>query len=79
MWTQRYTKKRSSSYSMEDDICEKLGLKFSLDFVIFFFSDFGRAPRSVLEKHYASQGLELLREICEKANLKVLWLQIKDK
>jgi len=32
----------------------------------------GRAPRGVLAKHYTPQGIRLLREIYDKANLKVL-------
>ena len=32
----------------------------------------GRAPRSVLAKHYTGKGLERLKRIYEKANLKVL-------
>jgi len=32
----------------------------------------GRAPRNVLAKHYTSQGTRLLKEIYEKANLKIL-------
>ena len=32
----------------------------------------GRAPKGVLAKHYTPQGIRLLREIYDKANLKVL-------
>ena len=32
----------------------------------------GRAPRSVLAKHYTGKGLERLKRIYDKANLKVL-------
>ncbi len=32
----------------------------------------GRAPRSVLAKHYTGKGLELLKRIYEKANLRLL-------
>ena len=32
----------------------------------------GRAPRNVLAKHYTPQGVRLLREIYDKASLKVL-------
>ena len=32
----------------------------------------GRAPRSVLAKHYTGKGLQRLKRIYEKANLKVL-------
>jgi intergrase/recombinase len=32
----------------------------------------GRAPRSVLAKHYTGKGLERLMRIYEKANLTVL-------
>ena len=32
----------------------------------------GRAPRNVLAKHYTLQGTRLLREIYDKADLKVL-------
>jgi hypothetical protein len=31
----------------------------------------GRSPRNVLAKHYAPQGLRLLREIYDKADLKL--------
>jgi integrase len=33
----------------------------------------GRAPRSVLAKHYAGKGLERLKRIYDKANLKILF------
>jgi len=32
----------------------------------------GRAPRSVIAKHYTGKGLERLKRIYDKANLKVL-------
>ncbi|MGB9756835.1 MAG: tyrosine-type recombinase/integrase, partial [Candidatus Bathyarchaeales archaeon] len=32
----------------------------------------GRAPKNVLAKHYTPQGIKLLREIYDKANLKIL-------
>ncbi|RLI67335.1 MAG: hypothetical protein DRP02_14615 [Candidatus Gerdarchaeota archaeon] len=32
----------------------------------------GRAPKNVLAKHYTGKGLERLKRIYEKANLKVL-------
>jgi intergrase/recombinase len=32
----------------------------------------GRAPKNVLAKHYTPQGIRMLREIYDKANLKVL-------
>jgi intergrase/recombinase len=32
----------------------------------------GRSPRSILAKHYTPQGLRLLREIYDKANLKIV-------
>jgi hypothetical protein len=32
----------------------------------------GRAPRSVLAKHYTGKGLERLKRIYDKVNLKVL-------
>jgi integrase len=32
----------------------------------------GRAPRSVLAKHYTGKGLKTLKRIYEKANLKIL-------
>ena len=32
----------------------------------------GRAPRSVLAKHYTGKGLERLKRIYDKADLKVL-------
>lgn len=32
----------------------------------------GRAPKSVLAKHYTGKGLERLKRIYDKANLKVL-------
>jgi len=31
----------------------------------------GRAPRSVLAKHYTGKGLETLKRIYDKANLRV--------
>jgi hypothetical protein len=32
----------------------------------------GRAPRSVLAKHYTGKGLERLKRIYDKTNLKIL-------
>jgi hypothetical protein len=32
----------------------------------------GKAPRSVLAKHYTRKGLETLKRICKKANLRIL-------
>jgi len=32
----------------------------------------GRAPRNVLAKHYTPQGTRLLREIYDKADLKIM-------
>jgi intergrase/recombinase len=32
----------------------------------------GRAPKGILAKHYTPQGVRMLREIYDKANLKVL-------
>jgi hypothetical protein len=32
----------------------------------------GRAPKGVLAKHHTPQGVRLLREIYDKANLKIL-------
>jgi len=32
----------------------------------------GRAPRNVLAKHYTPQGIKMLKDIYDKANLRVL-------
>jgi len=36
----------------------------------------GRAPRSVLAKHYTGKGLEVLKRVYDKANLRVLELEV---
>jgi len=32
----------------------------------------GREPKNVLAKHYTPQGIKMLKEIYDKANLKIL-------
>jgi len=38
----------------------------------------GRAPKNVLAKHYTPQGIRILREIYDKANLSILALSWED-
>jgi intergrase/recombinase len=55
---------------MRDFFSQELGKALIPDRYIDIFQ--GRAPRNVLAKHYTPQGLRMLREIYDKANLKVL-------
>jgi integrase len=53
-----------------DFFSQEMGKKFVPDRFIDVFQ--GRAPRNVLAKHYTPQGIRMLREIYDKAGLKVL-------
>jgi integrase len=55
---------------LRDFFSQEMGKALIPDRVIDIFQ--GRSPRSVLAKHYTPQGLRLLREIYDKANLTVL-------
>ena len=55
---------------LRDFFSQEMGKALIPDRYIDIFQ--GRAPRNVLAKHYTPQGVRLLREIYDKANLKVL-------
>jgi integrase len=55
---------------MRDFFSQEMGKAFVPDRYIDVFQ--GRAPKKVLAKHYNPHGIEMLKEIYEKANLKVL-------
>ena len=55
---------------LRDFFSQEMGKALIPDRFIDIFQ--GRSPRSVLAKHYTPQGLRLLREIYDKANLTVL-------
>ena len=55
---------------LRDFFSQEMGKALIPDRYIDIFQ--GRAPRNVLAKHYMPQGTRLLREIYDKANLKVL-------
>jgi len=53
-----------------DFFSQEMGKRFVPDRYIDIFQ--GRAPKNVLAKHYNPHGIEMLKEIYDKANLKVL-------
>ena len=55
---------------LRDFFSQELGKALIPDRFIDIFQ--GRSPRNVLAKHYTPQGIRLLREIYDKAKLKVL-------
>ena len=55
---------------MRDFFSQELGKAFVPDRYIDIFQ--GRAPKNVLAKHYNPDGIEMLNEIYEKTNLKIL-------
>jgi integrase len=55
---------------LRDFFSQEMGKALIPDRFIDIFQ--GRSPRNVLAKHYTPQGIKLLREIYDKANLKVL-------
>jgi len=55
---------------LRDFFSQEMGKALIPDRFIDIFQ--GRAPKNVLAKHYTPQGIKLLREIYDKANLKVL-------
>ena len=55
---------------LRDFFSQEMGKALIPDRYIDIFQ--GRAPRNVLAKHYTPQETRLLREIYDKANLKVL-------
>ena len=55
---------------MRDFFSQEMGKAFVPDRYIDVFQ--GRAPKNVLAKHYNPHGIEMLKEIYEKANLKIL-------
>ena len=61
---------------LRDFFSQELGKALIPDRFIDIFQ--GKSPRNVLAKHYTPQGIRLLREICEKANLRILPLEKKE-
>ena len=55
---------------LRDFFSQEMGKALIPDRYIDIFQ--GRAPKGVLAKHYTPQGVKLLREIYDKANLKIL-------
>ena len=55
---------------MRDFFSQEMGKAFVPDRYIDIFQ--GRAPRNVLAKHYNPHGIRMLKEIYDKANLRVL-------
>lgn len=55
---------------LRDFFSQEMGKALIPDRFIDIFQ--GRSPRNVLAKHYTPQGIQLLREIYDKAKLKVL-------
>jgi integrase len=55
---------------LRDFFSQEMGKALIPDRFIDIFQ--GRAPRSVLAKHYTPQGIKLLREIYDRANLKII-------
>ena len=55
---------------LRDFFSQEMGKAFVPDRYIDIFQ--GRAPKNVLAKHYNPHGIEMLKEIYEKANLKVI-------
>ena len=55
---------------LRDFFSQEMGKALIPDRFIDIFQ--GRAPKNVLAKHYTPQGIRLLREIYDKANLKIL-------
>jgi intergrase/recombinase len=55
---------------LRDFFSQEMGKAFVPDRYIDIFQ--GRAPRGILAKHYNPHGIRMLREIYDKANLKVL-------
>jgi integrase len=67
-------RKKSSIYlkpkDMRDFFSQEMGKAFVPDRYIDIFQ--GRSPRNILAKHYNPHGIRMLREIYDKADLKVL-------
>ncbi len=67
-------RKKSGIYlkpkDLRDFFSQEMGKALIPDRYIDIFQ--GRAPRNILAKHYTTQGIRLLKEIYDKANLKVL-------
>jgi len=55
---------------LRDFFSQEMGKALIPDRFIDIFQ--GRSPRNVLAKHYTPQGIKLLREIYDKANLRIL-------
>jgi len=67
-------RKKSGIYlkpkDLRDFFSQEMGKALIPDRYIDIFQ--GRSPRNILSKHYTTQGIRLLREIYDKANLKIL-------
>jgi intergrase/recombinase len=55
---------------LRDFFSQEMGKALIPDRYIDIFQ--GRAPRSILAKHYTPRGIRLLREIYDKADLRIL-------
>ena len=70
----RKAKEKSGVYlkpkDLRDFFSQEMGKALIPDRFIDIFQ--GRSPRNVLAKHYTPQGIKLLREIYDKANLRIL-------
>jgi len=55
---------------LRDFFSQEMGKRFVPDRYIDIFQ--GRAPKNVLAKHYTPQGIKLLKEIYDRAGLKIL-------
>ena len=64
------TKSRLKVKDLRDFFSQEMGKSLIPDRYIDIFQ--GRSPRSILAKHYTPQGIRLLKEIYEKANLRIM-------
>jgi integrase len=55
---------------LRDFFSQEMGKRFVPDRYIDIFQ--GRAPRNILAKHYTPQGIKMLKEIYDRADLKIL-------
>ncbi|MEM2995454.1 MAG: integrase [Candidatus Bathyarchaeia archaeon] len=54
---------------LRDFFSQEMGKALIPDRFIDIFQ--GRAPKNILAKHYTPQGIKMLREVYDKANLKI--------
>jgi hypothetical protein len=55
---------------LRDFFSQEMGKRFVPDRYIDIFQ--GRAPKNILAKHYTPQGIKMLKEIYDRADLKIL-------